>query len=257
MVLFDKGGHVLKSAEFPQRKKGVALSAEERRRTCPIARTPSAALGKIQRVDDDVIAALATPATTTKPGAFAPLPPTALGQLGGSAAAKQLLDALDSAKEPWVRSRIVAALGNFKDDAASVPPSCNSIAGEDSSYRARAAALQALGHLKAPDRAGDSRSRHHRGFARRFSSQRRAALAWVPRRRQSCAAASRMVRPRQAIDSRTLPSPAWPPAKGQQRNHQANRVLSDRAALSRPHRALSTRSALAATPPPFPRWKRS
>jgi hypothetical protein len=44
----------------------------------------------------------------------------------------------------------VAALGNFKDDTA-IAAKLSSIAGEDSSYRARAAALQALGRLKAPD----------------------------------------------------------------------------------------------------------
>jgi HEAT repeat protein len=44
----------------------------------------------------------------------------------------------------------VSALGNFKDDAG-VAARLNSIAREDSSYRSRAAALQALGKLKAPD----------------------------------------------------------------------------------------------------------
>src|SRR5208282_5328026 len=73
----------------------------------------------------------------------------ALGQLGGPAASKQLLDALSTAKEPWVRNRIVSALANFKDDPAIVTK-LNSIAADDSSYRARAAALQALGRLKAP-----------------------------------------------------------------------------------------------------------
>jgi len=49
-----------------------------------------------------------------------------------------------------VRSRVVTALGNFKDDAA-VAAKLNSVAKEDSSYRARASALQALGRLKAPN----------------------------------------------------------------------------------------------------------
>jgi aminopeptidase N len=73
----------------------------------------------------------------------------ALGQIGSPAASKQLLEALDSASEPWVRNRIVAALGNFKDISA-VALKLTDIAKGDSSYRARAAALQALGKLKSP-----------------------------------------------------------------------------------------------------------
>jgi HEAT repeat protein len=72
-----------------------------------------------------------------------------LGQLGGAAASKQLLSALNSVNEPWVRHRVVAALGNFKDDAA-IPAKLTAIAKDDNSYRARAAALQALGKLKSP-----------------------------------------------------------------------------------------------------------
>jgi HEAT repeats len=48
-----------------------------------------------------------------------------------------------------VRSRVVSALGSFKDDA-SVVAKLNSVSKQDDSYRARAAALQALGRLKAP-----------------------------------------------------------------------------------------------------------
>jgi hypothetical protein len=44
---------------------------------------------------------------------------------------------------------MVSALANFKDDPAIVAK-LTSIAGNDTSYRARAAALQALGRLKAP-----------------------------------------------------------------------------------------------------------
>ena len=73
----------------------------------------------------------------------------ALGQIGTPAASKQLLDSLNSANEPWVRYRIVAALGNFKDDSA-IATKLTDIAKSDSSYRARAAALQTLGLLKSP-----------------------------------------------------------------------------------------------------------
>jgi aminopeptidase N len=147
MVLFDKGGHVLKSAEFHKEKKewfyqlknasGVADRADA-----------SAALGKLKG-DDEVVAALAEALHNDKFWGIRASAADALGQLGGGAASKQLLDALNTAKEPWVRNRIVSALGNFKDDAA-VAAKLSSVANDDSSYRARAAALQALGRLKAP-----------------------------------------------------------------------------------------------------------
>jgi len=70
-----------------------------------------------------------------------------LGERKTISAGKQLLAALDTAKEPWVRNRIVAALGNCKDNAE-VPAKLEAIAKEDSSFRARAAALQGLGRLK-------------------------------------------------------------------------------------------------------------
>jgi aminopeptidase N len=74
----------------------------------------------------------------------------ALGKIASPAASKQLLDALDSANEPWVRYHIVTALGSFKDDSA-VAAKLTEVAKADRSYRARSAALQALGRLKAPD----------------------------------------------------------------------------------------------------------
>jgi aminopeptidase N len=73
-----------------------------------------------------------------------------LGQLGGASASKQLLEALSTTKEPWVRNRIVGALGSFKEDTA-ITAKLEGIAKDDSSYRARASALQALGKLKAPN----------------------------------------------------------------------------------------------------------
>jgi aminopeptidase N len=72
-----------------------------------------------------------------------------LGKIGGTPASKQLLEALNSASEPWVRYRIVVALGNFKDDKT-ITAKLTEIAKDDHSYRARAAALEARGRLKSP-----------------------------------------------------------------------------------------------------------
>jgi aminopeptidase N len=147
MVLFDKGGHVLKSADFHKEKKEWLYQLKNATELADRA-DAVAALAKLKG-DDDVVAPLAAALRNDKAWGIRANTADALGQLGGSSASKQLLDALNTAKEPWVRNRIVSALANFKDDLAIVAK-LNAIAGDDSSYRARAAALQALGRLKAP-----------------------------------------------------------------------------------------------------------
>jgi aminopeptidase N len=147
LVLFDKGGHVLKSAEFHKEKKEWFYQLKHDTELADRA-DAVAALGKL-KVEDDVVAALGDALRSDKAWGIRANAADALGQLGGSSASKQLLDALGTVTEPWVRSHIVSALGNFKENTAIVAK-LNSIAGDDSSYRARAAALQALGRLKAP-----------------------------------------------------------------------------------------------------------
>jgi HEAT repeat protein len=74
----------------------------------------------------------------------------ALSHVAGSAAAKQLLAALDVNDDALVRAHIVAALGYFKEDA-SIPGKLEGIVRGDRLYRPRAAALQSLGRLKSPN----------------------------------------------------------------------------------------------------------
>jgi len=147
MMLFDKGGHVLKSVEFHKSKKEWLYQLKNASELAGRA-DAVAALAKIKG-DDEVVAALADALRNDKAWGIRINSADALGQVGGPTASKQLLDALIAAKEPWVRNRIVAALGNFKDDTA-IAAKLDSVAREDTSYRARAAALQALGRLKAP-----------------------------------------------------------------------------------------------------------
>jgi aminopeptidase N len=147
MVLFDKGGHVLKSADFHKEKKEWLYQLKNATELADRADAVTA-LGKLKG-DEGVVDALADGLRNDKAWGVRASAADALGRVGGSAASKQLLEALNTAKEPWVRSRIVTALANFKDDPA-VVAKLNSVAGDDSSYRARAAALQALGRLKAP-----------------------------------------------------------------------------------------------------------
>jgi aminopeptidase N len=147
MVLFDKGGHILKSAEFHKEKKEWLYQLKH---ATDLADRADAvvALGKLKN-DEEVVAALGDTLRTDKAWGVRATAADTLGQLDGVSASKLLLAALDSSDKPWVRSRVVSALGDFKDDAA-VAAKLEVIAKQDESYRARAAALQALGRLKGP-----------------------------------------------------------------------------------------------------------
>lgn len=148
MVVFDKGGHVLKSAEFHKDKKEWIYQAKN---ATEVADRLDAvdALGK-SKDDADAIAALGEALKNDKAWGVRATAADTLGATKNAAAAKYLLDALNSTNEPWVRNRIVAALGNFKDNS-DVLAKVNAIAKHDDSYRAQAAALTALGKLKAPN----------------------------------------------------------------------------------------------------------
>ncbi|MGB8658921.1 MAG: M1 family aminopeptidase [Candidatus Acidiferrum sp.] len=147
MVLFDKGGQILKSADFHKEKKEWLYQLKNAGELGDRA-DAIAALAKL-KADDDIVAALGDALRNDKAWGIRANAAEALGRLGGASASKQLLDALNADKEPAVRARIVSALGNFKDDSA-VVAKLNSIAADDGSFRARAAALQAVGRLKTP-----------------------------------------------------------------------------------------------------------
>jgi len=147
MVLFDKGGHVLKSAEFHKDKKEWIYQA---RNSAELADRGDAvdALGKLKD-DNEAIAALGEVLKSDKAWGIRATAADTLGSTKNPTAAKLLSDALNGANEPWVRNRIVAALGNFKDNN-DVIAKVTAIAKGDTSFRAQASALQALGKLKAP-----------------------------------------------------------------------------------------------------------
>ena len=147
MVLFDKGGNVLKSAEFHKDKKEWLYQLKNASEFAD-RQDAALALEKIKN-DEDVISALGNALHNDKFWGMRAIAADVLGKIGGTPASKQLLEALDSASEPWVRYRIVVALGNFKDDKT-ITAKLTEIAKGDHSYRARAAALEALGRLKSP-----------------------------------------------------------------------------------------------------------
>ena len=148
MVLFDKGGHLLKSAEFHKEKKEWLYQLKNATELADRA-DAVVALGKIKN-DEEVVTALGETLRSDKAWGVRAIAADTLGQLGGASASKSLVAALDSQDKPWVRSRVVTALGNTKEDA-SVTARLSAIAKQDDSYRARAGALQALGRLKGPD----------------------------------------------------------------------------------------------------------
>jgi len=160
MVLFDKGGNILKKTEFHKEKKEWmyqlknAVEFSDRADAAVALRTLKEDEGhsdsKGETKNEDVINALADSANNDKAWGVRAVAAESLSELGGPLAAKKIIDALNSAKEPWLRARMVAALGNFKDDK-DVLAKLQNVAEQDTSYRARAAALQALGKLKAPN----------------------------------------------------------------------------------------------------------
>ena len=147
MVLFDKGMQILKSVQFTKDKKEWLYQLKNAPELADRA-DAAVALGKI-KTDDEAAAALGEALRADRTDGVRITAAKALGNLGGAAASKQLLDALSSVTQPWVRYHIVDALGSFKDDAA-IKTKMEAIARDDSSYRTRAAALQTLGRLKTP-----------------------------------------------------------------------------------------------------------
>src|SRR4030095_1360009 len=146
MVLFDKGGHILKAAEFHKDRKEWLYQV---RKASELADRADAveALGKLKD-DPDADTTLGEVLRNDKAWGVRATAADVLGERKTPAAAKQLLDALSGVTEPWVRNRIVSALGNFKDNPEIITK-LEAVAKDDKSFRTRAAALQALGKLKA------------------------------------------------------------------------------------------------------------
>jgi aminopeptidase N len=145
LVLFDKGNQILKSVEFKKDRKEWLYQLKNASEVADRA-DAAVALGKLKG-EQDVAAALGEAVRTDKAYGVQIVAAEALGTLADSAAAKQLLASLNTMETPWVRAAIVQALGSVKDNVE-VAARLQSIANGDSSYRARAAALEDLGKIK-------------------------------------------------------------------------------------------------------------
>jgi aminopeptidase N len=148
MVLFDKGGQLLKSSEFHKEKKEWLYQLKNATELADRAEAVEA-LAKLKN-DDEAVAALGAAVSSDPAWGLRDIAADALGRIGNVAAGKQLLAGLDANEQPYVRNHIVAALGNIKDDPK-VAAKLAAIARDDASYRARANALQSLGKLKVAD----------------------------------------------------------------------------------------------------------
>jgi aminopeptidase N len=147
MVLFDKGGQVLKSIEFKKDKKELIYQLKNAGELADRA-DAAVALGKLKG-EDEAALALGEAMRNDKARGVRQVAAESLGDLNSPAASKQLLSALDEVKEPELRAVIVQALGSFKENPEIIAK-LEAIAKEDSSYRARAAALGAIGRMKTP-----------------------------------------------------------------------------------------------------------
>ena len=145
MVLFDKGGQLLEATDFHKDKREWIYQLRNATEVADRA-DAAASLGKISG-DEEVAAALGNAERNDKVSGVRQTAAQSLGEVGGATAQKEILEALKTQDKPWVRQAEVAALANFKGDAQ-VTARLDAIAREDSSYRARAAALEALGTAK-------------------------------------------------------------------------------------------------------------
>jgi aminopeptidase N len=147
MVLFDKGTQILKSMEFKKDKKELIYQLKNAGELADRA-DAAVALGKLKD-DDEAASALGDALRTDKTRGVREVVAEQLGNLNSPAAAKLLLGAFEGEKEPEVRASIVQALGTFKA-SPEITSKLESVAKDDSSYRARAAALGAIGRMKSP-----------------------------------------------------------------------------------------------------------
>jgi len=145
LVIFDKGSQVLKSADFKKESREWIYQLKNAGELADRA-DAAVALGKLKG-NDEAAAALGEALRNDKGRGLRVEAAKALGEMGGPAAAKELLNALASTEEASLKSAIVQALAAFKDNAE-VAAKLETVAGKDGSYRAQAAALQAIGRLK-------------------------------------------------------------------------------------------------------------
>jgi len=147
MVVFDKDDRILKSVDF---KKNTAMLAFQLKHgeTTPDRADAAFALGATK----DNLAAIAALGDASEHDPFWGVRVEAVRALGriGGADAEPYITAAAKDEKPWVREAAVQTLGYFNRDPA-LASRLTTIASNDSAFRVRAAALIALGGIKAPN----------------------------------------------------------------------------------------------------------
>lgn len=147
MIVFDQGDKILKSLDFTRPPEALIYQLKNGS-TVPDRADAAAALGAVKD-NSDVVAALGEavqhdPFWGVRAEAF-----RALGKIGGQGAEKWVLAGMNDEK-PWAREVAAEQLGNFKDDP-SLGPKLVEFAASEKAYRVRAAALDSLAKIKAPN----------------------------------------------------------------------------------------------------------
>jgi len=147
VVLFDKGDQILKTLDF---KKDAAelIYQVKNAETVPDRADAAVALGDVKD-NPEAIAALGDRAQHDPFWGIRVEALRALGKIGGPVAEKEILTSLGN-DAPWVRDVAVEQLGHFRDDG-SLAAKLADIAANDKAYRVRAAALNSLAEMKAPN----------------------------------------------------------------------------------------------------------
>jgi aminopeptidase N len=146
LVLFDKGGKILKSLDF-QKPPEEWIRQLQTAQDVPDRADAAVALGDVKD-NDAVVNALGEAARRDRLWGVRNEALRALGRLNSPAARKQVLAALSN-DQPWVRQVAVEQMGRFQNDEDAAKR-LQSIARDDKAYSVRSAALQSLAQLKAP-----------------------------------------------------------------------------------------------------------
>ncbi|MGC2331341.1 MAG: M1 family aminopeptidase [Candidatus Acidiferrales bacterium] len=147
MVVFDKGDQIFKKVDF-RKSTDVLIYQLKNGDTVPDRAEAAVALSG-DRDDPKAVAALGEAALHDPFWGIRAEALRALGRTGGDDAQARVLAALNSEKEPWVRSVAARELGSFKN--ASVASRLADLASNDPAYTVRAAAIESLAAIRAPN----------------------------------------------------------------------------------------------------------
>jgi len=146
MVLFDKGGKILKSLDF-QKTPEEFIRQLKTAADVPDRADAAVALGNI-RDNDAVVNALGESARHDKFWGVRNEALRSLGRIDSSAARKYVLAALAN-EQPWVRQVAVEQMGHFPGDEETIKR-LRAIFKDDKAFSVRGVALQSLAQDKAP-----------------------------------------------------------------------------------------------------------